>query len=246
MGTIAKFQTLDTSFVNLSALVRYLCDRHFTGRLSIVLDQYEADVFMDGRTAPRVREINKATGREAEGQAALERLLVRAREPGGLITVFEDEIEPTPAGSGTQRAPRGYASLREADAPSNASDNLLGPSGELIAAIERVVKTTGTDFDGVFHSVRLRLGDDYPFLDPTLGGFEYAQGSVRLGSRPSRPVFVNGLCEALRRVVNEVSKTTDESEFRDRVAAELAVFAKRQEGLSEFVTQLDRITGLSP
>src|SRR6266436_812145 len=90
MDAIAKFETLDTSYVNLAALIQYLRARNFTGRLRVALDEYEADVFMYGSSAPSVWESNRASGLEAQGEAAMERLMVRAREPGGVITVYEN------------------------------------------------------------------------------------------------------------------------------------------------------------
>src|SRR3954466_11280791 len=83
-------QHLDTAYVNLAALLRYLRARGFVGRVHVEMEEYEADVFLDGGgTVPRVREINRASGREAEGEAAMERLIVRSQEPGGRINVYE-------------------------------------------------------------------------------------------------------------------------------------------------------------
>jgi hypothetical protein len=251
MDETHKFETLDTSYVSLSALIRYLRQRQFNGRLRIVLDQYEADVVLDGSSNPKVRERDYASGREAEGEAAFERLLVRAREPGGLITVYDETDHKSVFQEETERQvvqPEPSAQRVRGDAVETLaqSTSLLPPAGALIAAVERAVQTTGFEFADLFRLARIEVGDDYSFLDPTLGGFEYANGEVRLSSRPSRTVFVGGLSEALRRVVSKTASQSKDERFREMVAVELAVTARRHEnGLGEFASRLEQIAGTS-
>ncbi|MEA2172739.1 MAG: hypothetical protein QOD00_331, partial [Blastocatellia bacterium] len=78
-------ENLDTAYVNLGALLRYLQAREFTGRVHIELEEYDADVFLNGKESPRVRETDHTTGRAGEGEEALRRLMVRASSPGGLV-----------------------------------------------------------------------------------------------------------------------------------------------------------------
>jgi len=87
------YEDLDTSFVNLWALLRYLTQRELVGRVHVELADYTADVFLTGSSTPMVHEIDHAAGRNVLEEAALHRLVVRAREPGGKITVFEGEDE---------------------------------------------------------------------------------------------------------------------------------------------------------
>lgn len=88
------YENLDTSFVNLWALLRYLMKRGLVGRVHVELEDYTADVFMTGTSTPMVHEVDRASGREAMEEAALHRLVLRAREPpGGTITVYEGEEE---------------------------------------------------------------------------------------------------------------------------------------------------------
>jgi hypothetical protein len=245
MDSTKKFETLDTSYVNLAALIRYLRQQKFTGRLHVVLDQYDADVLLDGESQPNIEERDHLSGRNTQGQEAFERLLVRAREPGGLITVYQNAVVKTAPVTESKEIP----SLPE-PSPNVVketrveSDSLLIPAGELIAAIERAVQGTGTEFADLFRSMRVELGDDYSFLDPSLGGFEYGNGEVSLHAKPSRPAFVNGVVEALRRVVNKVATSGDEARFRERVAVELAVAARRRANLSDFASRLDQIAGI--
>jgi hypothetical protein len=256
----AKFrpvhENLDTAYVNLAALLHYLRQRDFDGRVRVELDEYEADIFLSAAGPPDVREVDHASGRRAEGDGALQRLLVRAREPGGLVSVYENVAEdeeeaadvpyfpPAPPGSSRaeEEEPQAPQPPREtADWP-----GLLRLSADVIATIERAALGTGADFASLFHVVRLGLADDYSFLDPANGRFEYRNGAVELRVRPAENAYVSGVSEALRRVVNKISAGPRGTSVRERVALELAVLARRREPqLAEFkfAPQLDRIAG---
>lgn len=248
MESISKFEKLDTSYVSLSALVNHLRARQFTGRLHVTLDQYEADIFLRGSLAPEVPEKDHLSGREGGGEGAFERLMVRAREPGGSIELFEiADVSPEelPALSSIS-IPEQTSEVSHGSAD---PDGLLAPTGELIAAVERAVESTGINFDNVFNTARIELGDDYPFMDPTSGGFEYAKGVVTMPAGPSKTAFVNAVSEALRRVINRLGNDQSGSarqraRFRERVAVELAIAMRRDPGgLSDFLSKLDHIAG---
>jgi len=82
-------ENLDTSFVNLWSLLRSLTQRGFIGRVHVELEDYTADVFMTGSNTPLVHEVDRTAGTETLEQAALHRLVLRARESPGSISVFE-------------------------------------------------------------------------------------------------------------------------------------------------------------
>ena len=245
-------ENLDTAYVNLAALVRYLQERFFAGRIHVVLDEYEAEVLLGGPEPPRVRETDHATGRQAEGEAALHRLFVRAREPGGTISVYDHSAAAAPQKSLGPAAPAWVAPARPEREPEELRPedldwtDLVSLSGELIGTVERAALATGADFAGLFAAVRRELADDYPFLDPGTGRFEYGNGEVWLRAKPTARAYVSGVSEALRRVVGRVSVGPRAKSVRERVALELAVLARRRrEQLArfKFASQLDRIAG---
>jgi hypothetical protein len=83
------YENLDTSFVNLAALVRYLRARRFNGSVSVELGEYEGEIILTSENEVQARERDYVSGRVAEGDEAFQRLLIRAREPGGKINVFQ-------------------------------------------------------------------------------------------------------------------------------------------------------------
>jgi hypothetical protein len=87
------YSNLDTSFVNLWALLRYLSQRSFMGRVHVELENYSADVFLNGSETPLVHEVDRGAGTEVVEEAALHRLVLRVRESPGSISVFEGPDE---------------------------------------------------------------------------------------------------------------------------------------------------------
>lgn len=244
-------ENLDTAYVNLAALLRYLRQREFDGRIRVELDEYEADVFLSASDPPRVHETNHTTGLSGEGEGALQRLLVRASEPGGLVSVYEnsveDELSAPPLPMAVMDAEELTEELTSAPpAEDVAWPDLLRLSGELIGTVERAALSTSADFQSLFHAVRLSLADDYSFLDPANGRFEYGNGTVKLHAALPVNSYVSGICEALRRVVNKISTGSRAESVRERVALELAVLARRQRSQLErfkFTPHLNRIAG---
>ncbi|HEX8173829.1 MAG TPA: hypothetical protein VF543_01795 [Pyrinomonadaceae bacterium] len=234
------YENLDTSFVNLGALLRYLQQMDFTGRVSVDLGDYKGEIRLRAGERPLCRERDMATGREAEGEAAMQRMLVRALEAGGIIGVYAEDEGTAFEESGEPDA--------GTELPEQEFDwqGLLRTSADLIAAVERAARSAGANFDAMFRAARLELADDYEFLDPGGGRFQYANNEVELHSSPSPRAFVSGICESLRRVVERLAAGGRSTSVRERVALELAVLARRRGRQLEYfglMPQLDRIAG---
>ncbi|MGZ5437321.1 MAG: hypothetical protein ACXWID_15085 [Pyrinomonadaceae bacterium] len=90
------YENLDTSFVNVWALLRYLSQRSFVGRVHVELENYSADVFVKGSETPLVHEIDRDAGTDVVEEAALHRLVLRVRESSGSINVYEGAGESIP------------------------------------------------------------------------------------------------------------------------------------------------------
>src|SRR5262245_3790575 len=80
---------LDTGFVSLPGLLRYLRQKDFVGLVRIDLKEYRAEIIFEESRRVRMREFNARTGRLPESPGALQHLLDRAQEPGGTVSVYE-------------------------------------------------------------------------------------------------------------------------------------------------------------
>jgi hypothetical protein len=96
MSSKAPFlPNLDTTFVNLWSLLRKLTDQGFIGRIHVELNDYAADIFLDGSATPMVREVDRAANTDVIEEGALHRVVLRVRETPGTINVFAGADEAT-------------------------------------------------------------------------------------------------------------------------------------------------------
>lgn len=255
------YEKLDTAYVNLAALLRYLQRRNFTGRVHVEMDKYEADVFLSATGSLDARETDHAMGREAQGEAALQRLIVRAMEAGGLISIYEEIEEETDASrpaSTTSAAAEATAraedaeddddSLPQAEEAEAEADwgALLRLSGEIVGAVERAALSVGVEFHPAFQAARLDVADDFSFLDPSSARFEYANSEVRLQAEPTAKAYIAGIGACLRRTVEKLATGENEGRVRERIALQLAVVARRRQAeitRLKLTPLLDRIAG---
>lgn len=263
------YQELDTSFVNLWALLRYLSQQSFVGRVHVDLTDYSADVLLDGRETPLVHEIDRAAGTDVVEEAALHRLVLRVRESPGKISVYEGADEAVApqrqySPSSTQvPAAATPESMRSSDAkyeddaatettlvqestPTADAGETIKLSGELIAAVEHAAIAQAAKFAELFQQTRVALGDDYTFLDPMSGSLHYKNSSVTIKGGNIPQAFVAGISEALRHVVDQLATGDRARRTRERVALELARVARKNSkaiAASGFKEQLDRIAG---
>lgn len=110
-------ENLDTSFVNLPALVRYLRRRQFVGLVRVELSGYEADIRLLEGDQMSVREHDHIAGRVAEGEEAFQRILIRSREPGGIINVFQTGADTAAAAPDKEVSPAGSSAAAVSEAP---------------------------------------------------------------------------------------------------------------------------------
>ena len=267
------YENLDTSFVNLWGLLRYLSQQSFIGRVHVELSDYSADVFLNGSDNPLVHEVDRAAGTDVTEAAALHRLVLRVRESSGKITVYEgadEAVAPAAAASEGALAERGAAAtpesmcssagkddgelapettvVRESPPPVAPSDSkeTIRLGGELIGAVERATIALAADFSTLFREARVGLGDDYTFLDPVTGSLRFENSALTMSGADIPDGFVVGISEALRCVVDRLATGERARRTRERIALELARVARKNgEGLARagFKDHLDRIAG---
>ena len=200
-----------------------------------------------------MRERDHVTGRVAEGESALQRVLVRASDPGGLISVFAGETpQPSdedwagpfpPARAGAVAAGGDTRTREETD-----RRNVLQLGGELIGSVERALSAaSGGEFAADFRDARAELSARFPFLASLAACVEEVGGESRLARSVEVEDFVAGVCEALRLVVERASAREGGGGVRREVARELAALeGRRPRALARFrfTQQLERIAGL--
>lgn len=85
-------QNLNTSFVNLAAMVGFLRDLQFVGRIRVELSSYEAEITFCENGLLEAREHDHKEERISVGDDALRRILIRSTEPFGHIEVYQEDM----------------------------------------------------------------------------------------------------------------------------------------------------------
>lgn len=297
MNNRPLYENLDTAFVNLSALIKYLRQREFIGRIRVELNSYEADIVLLEGNKIGVREHDKISGRTAEGEEVFQRLLIRAREAGGTIHVYQTITEtkqtefvpqeiPAPNGNGhkpveniaaippSQNGSAAKAALiaetknenfthhpkfpfdlsnrmetkaRQAHLSDQDWQTLLGLTGEMLGIIDRTLAEAKLDFKLAFSKARSEISADYPFLHPAAKNFEYADGKVVMHEQVVAKLFVAGIIESLRRILDKLGSNSKFTEvYRLTTQKLLALISHRQPFYDKFsmTSQLKKILGV--
>jgi hypothetical protein len=185
-------------------------------------------------------------------------VLVRASQPGGLVSVFAGETAPPDAEDWAGPFPPARAGERDAAASGAGGDtrtreetdrrNVLQLGGELIGSVERAVSSAGGgEFAADFRDARSELTDRFPFLASLAACVEEVGGEARLARSVAVEDFVAGVCEALRLVVERAAAREGGGGVRREVARELAALEERRPralARFRFTQQLERIAGL--
>lgn len=208
-------QYLCTSFVDLSALVRYLGERKFTGAVRVELPSYEGEIIFTPSSRMQAREYDKAVGRIAQGEKAFKRILRRAREPFGRIEVLrtnageaaaylrkpfvDDRILATARGSilgrDGQIATLSDVGVRRSSQFDNAKAGLLAT--DLLLTFKEAFQRTGIDFDAAFTNACELLSRRHHHLDPERGRFSFYQDEIFISERISTQELFEGIVDAL-------------------------------------------------
>src|SRR5687767_3067664 len=176
-------QNLNTSFVNVAALVRYLASLQFVGSIRIELASYEAEIVFTSSRTIQAREYDHVAGRISHGKQALEHIMVRAREPHGRINVYKFIAEGY-AGRGesvfvaksiaanARKMARGRGDSTTNDAgyefisSGRTAENaaMLAALSELLQTIDKLLDQANLSFAGAFHVACESITDEYMFL----------------------------------------------------------------------------------
>ena len=169
------YENLDTSFVNLWALLRHLSQRAFVGRVHVEMRDYSADVFLNGSNTPLVHEVDRAAGTEVLEAAAMHRLVLRARETPGTISVFEGADEAVAVRSAEPAAKtENFDSTAAVDelfpAPPSAAPLIRGPQSSAGASLPAAPVPTEPDGMVEWHDVAKVSGELIGGVERALNG----------------------------------------------------------------------------
>ena len=211
-------QNLNTSFVNLGALVRYLRSLQFVGSIRVELASYEAEIVFTESKSIRAREYDHIAGRIAHGQQALQRILVRAKEPHGRIhvykctegyaghddgSVFVDKM--IMSGARELAANRGGVNMhiganQEIILSSKASENalVLAALSEFLRIVDEALAVGNLSFCAAFRLACDGIADRFPFMKENKNAFQYRKGEIVVETEAEVAEVTSAVFAALR------------------------------------------------
>lgn len=211
-------KNLNTSFVNLADLVRYLQNLQFVGSIHVELISYEADIEFAPNNKIRAREYDHIASRITLGEHALRRILVRAKEPCGRITVYngsgETALERIFVDESIASAAR-QSVFGDCDNPvknfikltpvvmEQAADTreFVNVAAELLRTIEKSLAKGNLSFTSAFHTACGLIAEKHPFMDPNTEFVSYNNGVLTVDLSVPSEMLVEGIGDALLRIV---------------------------------------------
>lgn len=173
MNDTPLYENLDTAFVDLDALVRYVRRRNFVGKISVTYTGYAAEILFTPEGKLRVSEHDKISGVHADGKSAFSRILERCKVAGGIVSVSQelgekldgtnDALPPpvsfvanaaalSPKKNGKSRpAKAGNGEVKLSEFPSTLSDEVAGKA--------RQAREKGVEFDMLVKLTSELLGE---------------------------------------------------------------------------------------
>jgi hypothetical protein len=234
-------QNLNTSFVNVGALVRYLRSLQFVGSVRIELASYEAEIVFTESNTIRAREYDHIAGRISHGEHALQRILIRAKEPHGRIgvykategnsghddgSVFVDKA--IMSGAREMAANKGGTVMNtslghELVLSSRDSENalVLAALSELLLVIDESLALGNLSFQAAFSVACDGIAPQFPFMQRSRAAIVYNKGEIKLNVEADVDLVSSAVFAALRpifrRLRNEVKYTSLLSTISDRL-----------------------------
>ena len=250
-------QNLNTSFVNVGALVRYLRSLQFVGSIRIELASYEAEIIFTESGVVRAREYDHIAGRISHGENALQRIMIRAKESHGRIHVYKsvegyagnDDGSPfvdkaIMAGARALAASAGgvAAQIPQTEIVLSGRDGenalVLAALSELLREIETSLALGGLNFETAFRIACEGITPQFPFMQSCEAALVYEKGEITVNTEAEATAVVDAVFAALKPIVVRLRSEMKYAEVVRTVAERLnEISAERR---SEF-TQLGLI-----
>lgn len=227
MLNAANFPKLDTSFVNVEAMVKHLCRQGFAGALRVEFNGYDARIVIADNGKVHVSARDLASNEITIGESAFSNIVERAKQPGGVVSMEDSRQEPLfqdvadivdhlwKAGSAPNSSELvgNVGSDDQADAAktvSNAEHELLVEvTGALLKEVEGAMKRAGIDFSSAFERACREVSGIHPSIAPDKRIFKYSAGLVYVNENANVPALLKGIGDALARLFNRLSKSPE-------------------------------------
>ena len=240
-------QNLNTSFVDVRALVRYLRGLQFVGSIRIEWSSYEADIVFTGSQTIQAREYDHIAGRISHGEHVLERILLRAREPHGRIhvykavegyaghddgSVFVDKSIVTGARQLAASSGGNFGTIRNREFILNDRDSenalVLGELSELLRAIDEILAKGRLSFSAAFGNACDAIAPNFPFMQSDAKTLRYKNGEIVLNGSADPSSIASAVFAALRPIFKRLRGETKYKSLLELLTERLREMSSRK------------------
>jgi len=185
------YEDLSTEFTDLEGLIKKMSSEKLSGYIEISLNSELDGGFLFFRNGQAVGGYTFKEKKFSASRESQDPLLRKAKRSGGIfhvsrISVESKEVKET---SKKESAPQVLAALEE-----------------LLVLLEGLFPSTQTvkgDFNTLLRKKFLDLADEYSFLDPFAGEFQYSRGKIRFESEVNDAELAKGLLVAVAGLVRD-------------------------------------------
>ena len=190
-GAKRIYEDLSTEFTDLEGLIKKMVSEKLSGYIEVSLNS-ESDggflFFRNGQALGGYYFWEKVFNPSKESQ---ELLLKKAKRNSGIFHVSKISMESKQAGGTSKRVP---------------APELLSALEELLGLLENLLparQTAKGDFNTLLKKKFLDLAEEYAFLDPFSGEFQYSGRKVRFAGEVNEGELAKGLLVAVTRLAHD-------------------------------------------
>lgn len=206
------FKELSTQFIHLDQFLLKLKEEKHTGFIEVMSKEHQSMgvLFMEDGEPVEMFTTPK-TGPSIFGRMSIPIFIENATKQGALFNVYGKRGE-TPAIQGVVRNEQ-----KEFQADQNLTDQaekgddwkeLLFLVKEFLSNSERLVDSLSSKgtFKKAFKKALIDRSEEYGFLDPFAGEFEYENGTIRFTGEARKEDFIRGVVECFRTALSHLEE----------------------------------------
>lgn len=201
-----RFKELSTHFIRFDEFLRKLKEERHTGYIEIVTrDRQPMGVVFLEEGEPIDMFTTPKTGASIFGSITLPVFIENAMTQGALFSVYGKGGEGRRNNETVSGAPANAVGRKGTDGEEEieALQEVLLLFQEFLSNAEKVVEslTPKGTFKKVFRKAQIEKAEQFSFMDPFAGEFEYENGTIRFTGQAGQKEFAEGLIETFRSAI---------------------------------------------
>lgn len=190
MTVTSKYESLSTDLTSLDRVIALLQKEQLTGYIEILFEQEAGVANLFLANGELIEILLAASEYEMIGDSTtIDKLHKRCQEVGAVFNVYQTSSTPGQAQEGSQIKAVSPQTIRLFEV--------------ILIQLETVANALLKDrrFLLILKTILPQIADRYPFLDPFIGDFRYANGLLSFEGDASGADFVDGMCEVLNAII---------------------------------------------